>query len=248
MTHMTQKQNTLILSLTGLVLLGTMVGVWLLRPAPLPDFEDPLVEVKKQAFFDYLSPAIEEISDEIRTDREWVLALQQRQSVDELSLLQTQRLHHLAVRYEIDPEEAESNQAIIKQLLRRIDVVPKSLALVQAAKESGWGSSRFARNGYNLFGQQCFESGCGFTPSARKAGKSHEVAEFDSVESAVRAYMHNLNTHYRYQDFRLLRAQQRSLGDSLSGIKLAQGLGAYSERGSVYVHEIIALIRHNELE
>ncbi len=246
--YMKQQQNKLILSIAGLIVLGPIIGVWMQRPMPLPDFEHTEVEVKKQTFFDYLGPVIELINEEIRAERAWLLALAQSEAIDNLALLQTEQLYTLATSYDLDPQELDSHQSLIKQLLLRIDVIPKSLALVQAAKESGWGSSRFARNGYNLFGQQCFDEGCGFTPAERKAGRSHEVAEFDSVESAVRAYMHNLNTHYRYQDFRALRAQLRQQEQALTGTKLAQGLSAYSERGEAYINEIIALIRHNGLE
>ncbi|MCR9260279.1 MAG: glucosaminidase domain-containing protein [Pseudomonadaceae bacterium] len=245
---MKQPQNKLVAGIAALVILGTITGVWMQRPMPLPDFEHPVVEVKKQAFFDYLSPAIEHINEEIRAERTWLLELAQPEEINNLSLLQAEQLQTLASDYDLDPQAVDSNQSLVEELLLRIDVIPKSLALVQAAKESGWGSSRFARHGYNLFGQQCFDKGCGFTPAERKAGRSHEVAEFDSVESAVRAYMHNLNTHYRYQGFRELRAQLRQQDEALTGTRLAHGLNAYSERGKVYIEEIIALIRHNGLE
>jgi Bax protein len=245
---MKQQQNKLILSTAALVVLGSIIGVWMQRPMPLPDFQHPEVDIKKQAFFEYLGPVIENINTEIRAERTWLLDLAQTAETNSLALLQTDQLYSMATDYDLDPHEVDSHESLIEELLIRIDVIPKSLALVQAAKESGWGSSRFARNGYNLFGQHCFDEGCGFTPADRKAGRSHEVAEFDSVESAVRAYMHNLNTHYRYQHFRELRAQLRKQEEALTGVKLAQGLSAYSERGKAYIKEIIALIRHNELE
>ena len=245
---MKQQQNKLVLSITSLIVLGTMFVVWLQRPLPLPDFEHPEVEVKKQAFFDYLGPAIEDSNGEIRAQRAWLVGLAQSEAIDNFALLQKEQLKTLASSYDLDSQAVDSHQTLIQALLLRVDVIPKSLALVQAAKESGWGSSRFARNGYNLFGQQCFDEGCGFTPADRTAGRSHEVAEFDSVESAVRAYMHNLNTHYRYQEFRVLRAQLRKQEEALTGVKLAPGLSAYSERGNAYVEEIIALIKHNGLE
>ena len=126
--------------------------------------------------------------------------------------------------------------------------MPASLALAQAAKESGWGTSRFARAGNNWFGQQCFREGCGHVPVRREADRQHEVARFPSVQAAVDAYMLNLNTHYRYQEFRDLRAQSRGNGNSLKGTELAAGLLAYSERREAYVAEIIDMIEYNELE
>ncbi|MFM9673737.1 glucosaminidase domain-containing protein, partial [Streptomyces galilaeus] len=79
--------------------------------------------------------------------------------------------------------------------LRRVDIIPKELALMQAANESAWGTSRFARIGLNFFGQWCYSQGCGMIPNRRNSGAAHEVAAFKSVRDAVSSYFKNINTH-----------------------------------------------------
>jgi Bax protein len=128
-----------------------------------------------------------------------------------------------------------------------VDAVPVSLALAQAAKESGWGTSRFAREGYALFGERCFETGCGMVPRARRKGLSHEVTRFDSPREAVASYVRNLNTHPDYAEFRQLRAKLRQAPSPHPGIDLAGSLTSYSERREAYVREIREMIRFNGL-
>lgn len=235
-------------TITVVLLLGIIVAVWSQRHTPLPVFEHADVAEKKQAFFSYLSPAIEAVRAEISSQRADLLTMQKRLQGGELGWWQTIQLKNLADAYELNHEDFDTSRDLADRLVRRIDTVPVSLALVQAAKESGWGSSRFAREGNNLFGQHCYVKGCGQMPMDRASGRKHEVADFDTVEAAVRAYMHNLNTHERYQEFRKLRASLRNADKPLTGTTLAQGLIAYSERGHVYIDEIQALIRNNNLE
>lgn len=132
-----------------------------------------------------------------------------------------------------------------KQLLSRVDTVPMTLVLIQAAKESGWGRSRFARTGNNMFGEWCFVEGCGMVPLRRVPGKTHEVATFDSVNQSIRAYLRNINTHAAYADLRKLRARIRARKDEPAGVDLARGLVRYSERGQAYVDELRNMIRAN---
>jgi len=131
------------------------------------------------------------------------------------------------------------------QLLKRVDTVPMKLVLSQAANESAWGTSRFARQANNLFGQWCFTKGCGIVPSRRNAGATHEVAAFTSPQLSVRSYMHNINTGRVYQDLRNIRAQQRAQGKTATALQLAEGLSKYSERGQAYVKEIKSMISYN---
>jgi Bax protein len=132
-------------------------------------------------------------------------------------------------------------------LLKRVDTIPVSLALAQAANESAWGTSRFALEGNNLFGQWCYDEGCGLVPNRRRANASHEVQSFESIEAAVRAYFMNINTHDRYQGFRDLRFQMRSKEGELDPFALAWGLDGYSERGEAYVDEVQTIILQNDL-
>jgi Bax protein len=124
-------------------------------------------------------------------------------------------------------------------------MIPADLALVQAAKESGWGTSRFAREGNSFFGQRCNVKGCGLVPGGREPGETYEVAVFDTVDESVRSYIKNLNTHGAYRSFRRLRFRQRFEGSIPDGHTLAGQLPSYSERGVEYLHEIRAMIRVN---
>lgn len=147
----------------------------------------------------------------------------------------------------LDAGEVLSHYEMVKELMRRVDVIPTSLVLAQAANESGWGTSRFAREGNNIFGQWCFDEGCGLVPNARGEDASHEVRAFASVDAAVRAYFRNLNTHPSYEDLRTLRASMRMQGLPLNSMVLARGLTRYSERGMDYVEELQDMIRINDL-
>jgi len=229
--------------------LSVSVGtVWALRDIPLPDFAELEVPAKKRAFFSYLRPHIETANADIRADRARLQAIAEDIEHHEPNWLERRFLRNLAAQYDIELEEPPDYAALAPKLLRRVDVVPASLMLIQAAKESGWGTSKFAVIGNNLFGQQCFERGCGYVPTARERGRRHEVARFESVEDAVRAYLHNVNTHPRYKAMREIRAQLRNASQSLSGTRLADGLLAYSERRGKYVEEVKAMIRQNDLE
>jgi len=121
------------------------------------------------------------------------------------------------------------------------------LVLVQAANESAWGTSRFARIGLNFFGIWCYKKGCGMVPKGRDKGLKHEVAAFDSVEQAVSHYLLNINTNAAYVVFRTIRAQLHQQNQPLSAQILATGLLPYSQRGTDYVLEISDMIRHNQV-
>ena len=128
-----------------------------------------------------------------------------------------------------------------------MDIIPPSLVMAQAANESAWGTSRFATQGNNLFGQWCFNQGCGLVPRSRPEGMSHEVEVFDSPYQSIRSYITNLNRHNAYQGLRDRRDALRAQGQFPDGATLAGGLEAYSERGQAYVHEIRAMINSNGL-
>jgi Bax protein len=131
-------------------------------------------------------------------------------------------------------------------LLRRIDIVPTSLALAQAAIESGWGTSRFVRSAKNLFGERTYKPNAdGVAP---KEGKGFKITRFASLAQSVRSYMHNLNSHAAYRDFRLARERLRRESERLRGLDLAGHLEAYSERGTAYVASVRRMIRENEMQ
>lgn len=199
---------------------------------------------RKKAFFAYLEPYIERENSRLWKLRQQVLALQAKQRLQQAWTLEEYAfIYSLFDEFKVDYPEADARG--LQDLLTRVDVLPVSLVLNQAAKESGWGSSRFAAEGYNFFGQWCFKAGCGVVPSRRSAGKYHEVAMFKDIAASVNAYFYNLNTFYVYDDLRAIRAEIRKQDNKLTGQKLAQGLIRYSERGESYVTEIRDMIAAN---
>lgn len=217
------------------------------EPAPqLPELGGLEPQDRKEAFVRYLDPIVARVNADLRRQRAWLAALAARvERGDPTTWWNRRYLGRLVERYEVSP--LVSLEETLAQLNRRIDVVPRSLVLVQAAKESGWGTSRFATEGNNLFGQRCYEPGCGLTPR-RVEHARFAVAAYDSTLASVRDYARNLNTHLQYREFRALRQQLRERGEPLSGLRLADGLAEYSERGEAYVAEIKTLIRQNDLE
>ena len=129
----------------------------------------------------------------------------------------------------------------------RMDEIPVSLALAQAAKETGWGTSRFAQEGNALFGQWTW-SGEGLKPKEAEKDEGHKVMKFNILQASVRAYQRNLNTHSSYRDFRLARAQLRDLGKSLDSIILSEHLDEYAETGNQYVDVLKKIIIQNNLK
>ncbi len=213
--------------------------------AMLPDFAQIAdVREKKQAFFDYLLPAVEQANGIIMQERDWLLSLNPQQlSAEDHALLTA-----LAEKYQQPHKDKQSLVEWHKALLKKVDVIPPSLALAQAANESAWGTSRFAIEAFNLYGQWCFSPGCGLVPTGRPAGKTYEVRLFVSPQASVEAYMLNLNAFHSYREMRQIRLKLRENKKPLLGTALARGLIAYSQRREAYVKEIKSMIRFNQLE
>ena len=128
----------------------------------------------------------------------------------------------------------------------RMDEVPVSMAIAQAAKETGWGSSRFAQEGNALFGQWTW-SGEGIKPSKADGNSTHKVMKFKVLQASVRAYQRNLNTHSSYKNFRSARAELRDQGKKLDSIILSEHLDKYAEIGKEYVRVLQQIIKQNSL-
>ena len=128
----------------------------------------------------------------------------------------------------------------------RMDEIPVSMAIAQAAKETGWGTSRFAQEGNALFGQWTW-SGNGIKPSEADDDSTHKVMKFNILQASVKAYQRNLNTHSTYKDFRSARAELRDKGKKLDSIKLSEHLDEYAETGKEYVKTLQKIIRQNNL-
>ncbi|MDY6843006.1 MAG: glucosaminidase domain-containing protein [Thermodesulfobacteriota bacterium] len=213
----------------------------------VPDFGaiKDVVERKKD-FFDFLRPIIEAENERVLKQRKRMLLLleKHRKGVVPLSE-EVIWLNRLLSEYKVERYQGDSD-GIWETLLKRVDIVPVSLALNQSAKETGWGTSRFARMGNNMFGQQCFTKSCGMIPSYRIPGATYEVARFKSVNDSVRSYIHNINTCWAYSHLRQLRFDQRQAGEIPDGHTVAGGLLKYSERGNEYVKEVRLMIRINK--
>tara|TARA_R100000322_G_scaffold168336_1_gene137873 strand:- start:974 stop:1870 length:897 start_codon:yes stop_codon:yes gene_type:complete len=211
---------------------------------PLPDFSGYAdTEDRKAAFFDYLFPRIALANRQVLAQRRKVEALANKA---ELTDSDQMFLAEVAERLRIEPEIGSPE--FFESIDRRLDIIPPSLVLAQAANESAWGTSRFAREGNNLFGQWCFSQGCGLVPLQRGDSARHEVADFETPFQSVRSYITNLNRHPSYQDLRAQRAKLRAQDRTPTGQALAPGLSAYSERGDEYIDEILNMMRYNDLD
>ncbi len=135
-----------------------------------------------------------------------------------------------------------------RKLLKRIDIIPPSLTLAQAANESGWGMSRFAQHANNIFGEWTFTPGTGLVPKGRPEGETYEVRRFKTLYDSIRSYLRNLNTHSAYRSMRTKRLRMRENGLPLTGYSLAGEMKFYSTRRDAYVAEIRQMIRGNHLE
>ncbi len=214
----------------------------------LPDFAAISdVKEKKSQFFAYLRPMAETENNKITVERKALLKIKERWAKSQkLSRTQKKHLKNLVEKYKVTQGLSINNQ--LSQLLVKVDSIPTSLILVQAANESAWGTSRFAREGNNLFGLWCFNKGCGMVPAKRTEGAHYEVSSFSSPVASVTAYCHNLNSHDAYQLLRQIRAQLKVHHHTATGHALAGGLISYSERGKGYVEELRSMIRNNNLE
>jgi len=128
----------------------------------------------------------------------------------------------------------------------RMDIVPVSLAIAQAAKETGWGTSRFALEGNALFGQWTW-SGEGIKPAAADSDSKHRVMKFKILKASIRAYQRNLNTHSGYREFRIARAELRDNNQKLNSFILAKYLDKYAETGEEYTKIVKKIIEQNNL-
>jgi Bax protein len=207
-----------------------------------PDMDEIApVEVRKSVFFKSVLPLILQVNEQIISDRHRIWTLRHRVATgNRLDALERLWLVALANRYGVERDDFEA-------LLERVDIIPPSLALAQSAEESGWGTSRFVREGNALFGQWVFGADDHLIPGRRDAGKHHKIKAFDNLLHSVRAYAHNLNTHSAYGRFRSGRAAARADGRPLDGLALAATMMRYSERGEAYIHSIRTIIRANDL-
>jgi Bax protein len=194
------------------------------------------VQEKKDLFLRILVPLVLKANEEISVHRARLVELAGEKS-DVWSAKDRQWIDALARAYDAPPDD-------LNGLLERVDVVPPSLGLAQGIDESGWGTSRFAREGESLFGQHAPADGVRLD-AARAEGVG--VAAFDGMLDSVQAYFHNLNSTRAYHGLRAKRAEARAAGRLPTGSALVAGLASYSERGSEYVRELESILHANRL-
>ena len=195
-------------------------------------------DAQKQSFINLVLPLILAANDELLQRREAVQAAVQAHDRD--------KLDQWAVLYRIDAEKLD-NTKLAERLLRRVDTIPVALALAQAAVESGWGTSRFARQGNALFGQWAWTESAGMRPLAASNDRA-VVRSFGSLLESVRAYMHNLNTHQNYNRFRDARYRLKPQAEVVKARRLAAYLDSYAEIGQAYVEKLLIIISSNNFD
>ena len=199
------------------------------------------VAAKKRLFVQAVLPIVLKVNEEIAAARWRAQRLGDKLMwADPVTPADRRWLEEMAERYGTAPFN-------IPGLLHRMDIVPPSLGLAQAALESGWGTSRFVREGNALFGQYTYESVTGMVPERRDEDRRHRIRRHDTLLAAARSYVHNLNTHAAYEDFRERRARLRGAGRLIGGYDLAGQLEAYSERRAAYVEALRRIMRQNRL-
>lgn len=212
------------------------------------DFSERTTQAtKKTSFFKTLLPMVLLANESIRQERQVLLQivaqLEEKHSLDDRQRHLLRTLQH---RYKVKGDLLD--EKTLRTLKRRVDEIPAALVLAQAANESAWGSSRFAREGNNLFGEWTFDPGTGIVPLGRPAGETYEVRRFNNLYDAILSYLRNLNTHSAYLNLRQMREKALLQGRKANGIELAEGLINYSTRRELYVYELQRMIRTNNLQ
>ena len=205
------------------------------------DYYKMKATIKKQNyFFDYLYPHIVNANKNILKEREFILSIKDNKELDEESK-EFERLTQIAKKYSV------LNPYDFDKLLKKINIVPPSLALAQAAVESGWGMSRFVKLGNNLFGHWTYGSK-GIVPLKRDPKAKHLIRIFDSFEDSISAYMLNLNRTKAYYSFRNKRRELQKENKKLTGLILSQTMINYSQIKERYLRILKSVIKRNGLQ
>ena len=214
----------------------------LVKPVALTLLPEEIIKIestkkRKELFIQIVLPLILKENNNIRLDRKRLFSIINKSNN---SNLEKKWLDKKYKQYGIPSKD-------LSDLKIRMDEVPVSLAIAQAAKETGWGTSRFAQEGNALFGQWTW-SGEGLKPKDADKNEGHKVMKFNVLQASVRAYQRNLNTHSSYREFRKARAGLRDEGKSLDSLILAEYLDEYAETGEKYVEVLQQIIKQNKLK
>ncbi|MRI82834.1 MAG: mannosyl-glycoprotein endo-beta-N-acetylglucosamidase [Nitratiruptor sp.] len=224
-----------------LLLVATLVQASEYRTIPQWYYKIKSIKLQKRAFFDILRPLVERENAKILEERRFVQAFFEKLATQPFpEAKELQRLGAIAKKYRI------KNLYDLEEYRVKIDTIPLSLVLAQAALESGWGKSRFAREANNLFGEWTWGKK-GLVPKHRSPGKRHKIKIFDSIQDSIASYMLNLNRHRAYREFRAARYMARKKGRPFSGLEAAMTMQRYSEIGRRYTRLVSRIIRTNRL-
>ena len=221
--------------------LGKVRSQKLVKPIYFTQFTRDLdalqsTKLKKETFIKIVLPLIVAENERILEDREKLIVLKDKKFTTEL---EKQWIRQKLLEYKVKKGD-------LKELLVRMDIIPTSIALAQAAKESGWGTSRFALEGNAIFGQWTW-SGQGIAPLDRESNKSHKILKFPILRASVKAYQNNLNTHKSYSKFRQKRLALRDKNKKIKGLELTETLNNYAQTGLEYTKILNQIIRQNRL-
>ena len=194
------------------------------------------VQLKKETFIKIVLPLIVAENEKILDDREKLKTLMEKKFTTDT---EKQWLRQKLLEYKVKKSD-------LKELLFRMDMIPVSIALAQAAKESGWGTSRFALEGNAIFGQWTWD-GQGIAPLKRDGDKNHKILKFPILRASVKAYKNNLNTHKSYLKFREKRNELREKNKNITGLALTSTLKNYAQTGSEYTKILNQIITQNRL-
>ena len=192
---------------------------------------------RKNMFIKIVLPLIVKENSKIRVDRKRLFTILNKNSNTDIEKKWLEKKY----------KQYGVRQNDLTTLKIRMDEIPVSLAIAQAAKETGWGTSRFALKGNALFGQWTW-SGEGLKPKNAEEGKDHKVMKFHSLRLSVRAYLRNLNTHSSYKNLRRVRTELRNQNKELDSLILAKHLDKYAETGNQYVEVLQKIIEQNNLK
>ncbi len=194
------------------------------------------VKERKKLFIQIVLPLIVEENIKIRLDRKKLFSILNKKNN---STIEKKWLDNKFKQYDVKDND-------LSDLKIRMDEIPVSLAIAQAATETGWGTSRFALEGNALFGQWTW-SDDGIKPAAANGDSTHKIMKFKVLKASVRAYQRNLNTNKSYKKFRKIRAIQRDKNNKLNGLELVKYLDKYAEIGIEYTKNIKKIIQQNSL-
>ena len=221
--------------------LGKVRSQKLVKPIYFTQFPKDLdalksTQLKKETFIKIVLPLVVAENERILDDRKKLIILSNKKFTTDS---EKQWIRQKLLEYKV-------KKGNLKELLIRMDIIPTSIALAQAAKESGWGTSRFALEGNAIFGQWTW-SGKGIAPLDRESNKNHKILKFPILRASVKAYKNNLNTHKSYAKFREKRFKLREKNKKVAGLELTETLNNYAQTGSEYTKILNQIIKQNRL-